>query len=195
MRLSSNAFIGRTITTAVSQMNGQNRHQHDEFTQKAREESMKKGEQRQKADEDDSFKVKILDAAMTFVPVHGWSKESLKNGAESVGYPAVSAGIFSNAPIDLIHHHYARSNILIAQQMKEAVDELKHAIQPIKTGPFLRKHVESRLRMNVPYLKHWPEALSIMVLPQNGQKSLTFGLELMDSFWFSAGDRSTDYNW
>lgn len=73
--------------------------------------------------------------------------------------------------------------------------EVESSQEKIKAAPFLRKHVENRLRMNSPYLKHWPQAMAIMSLPQNAPKSLHYGLELVDSMWYHAGDKSLDYNW
>lgn len=76
--------------------------------------------------------------------------------------------------------------------MKKECEESK---EKIKASSFLRKHVEHRLRMNIPYLNHWPQAMAIMSLPPNAPKSLHYGLELVDSMWFHAGDQSLDYNW
>ena len=49
--------------------------------------------------------------------------------------------------------------------------------------------------MNTPYLGHWANALALMAAPQNVPKSMNFGLNLVDSMWFHAGDKSLDYNW
>jgi hypothetical protein len=37
--------------------------------------------------------------------------------------------------------------------------------QPIKVGPFLKQNIVNRLRMNIPYMAKWPEALAIRAHP------------------------------
>ena len=52
----------------------------DEFTQKSEEKFRQNESKKQKADEDDLFKSKILISALSFVPDHGWSKEAITKG-------------------------------------------------------------------------------------------------------------------
>ena len=80
-------------------------------------------------------------------------------------------------------------------QMKLEVADCLSKETKIRPSVFLRKHVENRLRMNTPYLGHWANALALMAAPQNVPKSMNFGLNLVDSMWFHAGDKSLDYNW
>ncbi|CAG8616165.1 1489_t:CDS:2, partial [Scutellospora calospora] len=44
----------------------------------------------------------ILRASLSFVPKYGWSIESLSHGANSLGYPSVSHGLFPRGGIELI---------------------------------------------------------------------------------------------
>ena len=60
---------------------------------------------------------------------------------------------------------------------------------------FLKKSIEQRLKMNVPYMTRWAEALAIMTYPQNAPKSLNLGLELVDSMWHIGGDTNVDMSW
>ena len=164
----------------------------DEFTQKAEETVRQNESKRQRADEDEEIKSKILKSALTFVPDHGWSKDSITKGVEAVGFPKVTSGMIE--PIELIHFHYESSNDALEDLMKKEVEALKDD-EKLSTTKFLRKHVENRLRMNAPYLSQWPHALAMMSLPQNAPKSLHFGLTMVDSMWHYAGDKSLDYNW
>ena len=79
-------------------------------------------------------------------------------GVEAVGLPKVSSGIVQ--PIDLIHFHYEKSNndleLLMRKDMK---NEEETTPKKLEVEKFLRKHVENRLRMNIPYLHQWPNAL------------------------------------
>ena len=52
----------------------------DEFTQKSEENFRQKEHKRQKLDEDEVIKTKILNSSLSFVPDHGWSKEAITKG-------------------------------------------------------------------------------------------------------------------
>lgn len=52
--------------------------------------------------------------------------------------------------------------------------------------------VETRLRMIVPYLSRWPQAIAIMSLPPNAPHTLASVLTLVDDICYYAGDRSVD---
>jgi ubiquinone biosynthesis protein COQ9 len=49
--------------------------------------------------------------------------------------------------------------------------------------------------MTKPILHYWPQALSLMTMPQNAPTTLQQLSELVDEMWFLAGDRSTGMNW
>jgi ubiquinone biosynthesis protein COQ9 len=57
---------------------------------------------------------------------------------------------------------------------------------------FIRGAVEKRLRMNMPYINKWPQALGIMSLPPNAPSALANLLTLVDDICYYAGDRSVD---
>ena len=85
--------------------------------------------------------------------------------------------------------------IFTDSQMKLEVEDSLNKEVKIRPTIFLRKHCENRLRMNVPYMDQWANALALMSLPENAPKSLNYGLELVDTMWFHAGDKSVDHNW
>ena len=64
---------------------------------------------------DENIQTQILDAALKFVPEHGWTKTAIENGIDEMKLPKISAGIISNGPIDLVHHHYEKSNNLLGK--------------------------------------------------------------------------------
>lgn len=57
---------------------------------------------------------------------------------------------------------------------------------------FVRDALETRLRMVVPYLPVWPQALALMTLPPNVPTGLANLLTLVDDVCYYAGDRSVD---
>lgn len=52
--------------------------------------------------------------------------------------------------------------------------------------------LEHRLRMIIPYLSKWPEAMAIMALPTQVTVHTRNVLDLVDSIWHFYGDTSTD---
>ena len=64
--------------------------------------------------------------------------------------------------------------------------------RPAKVNEFVRGAVEFRLRMLVPYLGQWPQAMGLMALPPNVPESLRNLGNLVDDIWYLAGDKSTD---
>ena len=167
----------------------------DEFEKQSKEDKFNEEKETKLDDEDEQIKASILSASLQFVPGYGWSKQAVEAGTESLGYPTVTSGIIDEPSISLIHHHYRSSNEALVKMMQKEIEELTKSGQDLKIAPFLRKNVEKRLIMNVPYMSKWPEALAIMAYPQNAPSSVHLGLELVDSMWHLAGDKSVDINW
>ncbi|XP_060932090.1 ubiquinone biosynthesis protein COQ9, mitochondrial [Limanda limanda] len=154
------------------------------------------GEQGEEYETEDQLQARILTAALEFVPLHGWSMEAIASGAETLGLSSASTGMFHNGSGDLVLHFIAQCNSqlteILAEQHKQV--QLGHA-EAKKTADFLRDAVETRLRMHIPYIETWPQAMSILLLPHNIPDSLKHLSTLVDDIWYYAGDRSTDMNW
>ncbi|XP_068595466.1 ubiquinone biosynthesis protein COQ9, mitochondrial isoform X2 [Brachionichthys hirsutus] len=154
------------------------------------------GEEGEEYETEDQLQARILTAALEFVPVHGWSPEAISAGAETLGLSSASAGMFGNGAGDLVLHFVAQCN----SQLTEILSEQQKQVQlgqaePKRTADFLRDAVETRLRMHIPYVESWPQAMSILLLPHNIPDSLKHLSSLVDDIWYYAGDRSTDMNW
>ncbi|XP_029993218.1 ubiquinone biosynthesis protein COQ9, mitochondrial [Sphaeramia orbicularis] len=153
------------------------------------------GEQDEEYETEEQLQARILVAALEFVPVHGWSMEAIAAGAETLGLSSASTGMFNGAG-DLVLHFISQCNSqlteILAEQHKQV--QLGQA-EPKETADFLRDAVETRLRMYIPYMETWPQAMSILLLPHNIPDSLKHLSTLVDDIWYYAGDRSTDMNW
>ncbi|XP_069384024.1 ubiquinone biosynthesis protein COQ9, mitochondrial isoform X1 [Paralichthys olivaceus] len=151
------------------------------------------GEQGEEYETEEQLQARILTAALEFVPQHGWSMEAIASGAETLGLSSASTGMFHNGSGDLVLHFIAQCNSqlteILAEQHKQV--QLGQA-EPKKTADFLRDAVETRLRMHIPYIETWPQAMSILLLPHNIPDSLKHLSTLVDDIWYYAGDRSTD---
>lgn len=154
------------------------------------------GEQGEDYETEEQLQARILGAALEFVPLHGWSMEAIAAGAETLGLSPASTGMFLNGAGDLVLHFIAQCNSQLAETLSE---QHKHVQlgqeEPKPTADFLRDAVETRLRMYIPYIDTWPQAMSILLLPHNIPDSLKHLSNLVDDIWFYAGDRSTDMNW
>jgi len=59
----------------------------------------------------------------------------------------------------------------------------------VKTG------LKLRLSYEIPYIKTWPEAMALGILPQNIWTTTQKVLKIADEIWYYAGDTAVDYNW
>uniref|UniRef100_A0A4W5MIB3 Ubiquinone biosynthesis protein n=1 Tax=Hucho hucho TaxID=62062 RepID=A0A4W5MIB3_9TELE len=154
------------------------------------------GEQGEDYETEEQLQARILNAALDFVPLHGWTVEAISAGAETLGLSAASSGMFQNGAGDLVLHFIAQSNTQLTEQLAEHHNQVQLGqAEPKKTAEFLRDAVETRLRMLTPYINNWPQAMSILFLPHNIPNSLKHLSTLVDDIWYYAGDRSTDLNW
>ncbi|XP_072242668.1 ubiquinone biosynthesis protein COQ9, mitochondrial isoform X2 [Leuresthes tenuis] len=168
--------------------------QHD--SDPAAEETTTGEEQDEDYETEEQLQARVLTAALEFVPLHGWSMEAIAAGAESLGLSSASAGMFYNGGGDLVLHFIAQCNSQLTDILAEQHNQVQLGqAEKKKTAEFLRDAVETRLRMYIPYMETWPQAMSILLLPHNIPDSLKHLSTLVDDIWYYAGDRSTDMNW
>uniref|UniRef100_A0A8C8RMB6 Ubiquinone biosynthesis protein n=1 Tax=Pelusios castaneus TaxID=367368 RepID=A0A8C8RMB6_9SAUR len=154
------------------------------------------GEESQDYESEEQLQHRILTAALEFVPTHGWTADAIAEGAKSLGLSVAAAGMFHNDSSELILHFVSHCNSELSALLKEQqkLVQLGQA-EKKKTDQFLRDAVEARLRMLIPYIEKWPQALSILLLPHNIPASLTLLTSMLDEMWHYAGDQSTNINW
>ncbi|MBN3315194.1 COQ9 protein, partial [Atractosteus spatula] len=154
------------------------------------------GEQGEDYETEEQLQSRILAAALDFVPQHGWSVDAIAEGAQALGLSAAAAGMFTNGAGDLVLHFITQCNTRLADSLAEQHKQVQLGqAESKKPAEFLREAVEMRLRMLIPYIETWPQAMSILLLPQNIPESLKHLSTLVDDIWYYAGDRSTDLNW
>ncbi|XP_006748633.1 ubiquinone biosynthesis protein COQ9, mitochondrial [Leptonychotes weddellii] len=154
------------------------------------------GEEEEDHESEEQLQHRILTAALGFVPAHGWTGEAIAEGAQSLGLSSAAAGMFGDDGSELILHFVTQCNAQLTHVLEEEqkLVQLGQA-EKRKTDQFLRDAVETRLRMLIPYIEHWPRALSILMLPHNIPSSLSLIASMVDDMWHYAGDQSTDFNW
>ncbi|KAJ4937772.1 hypothetical protein JOQ06_002403 [Pogonophryne albipinna] len=151
------------------------------------------GEQGEEYETEEQLQARILTAALEFIPLHGWTVEAIAAGAEMLGLSSASTGMFYNGAGDLVLHFVSQCNSQLTDILAEQHNQIQLGqAEPKKTAEFLRDAVETRLRMYIPYIETWPQAMSILLLPHNIPDSLKHLSTLVDDMWYYAGDRSTD---
>ncbi|XP_075996844.1 ubiquinone biosynthesis protein COQ9, mitochondrial [Genypterus blacodes] len=154
------------------------------------------GEHGEEYETEEQLQARILTAALEFVPLHGWSVEAIAAGAETLGLSSASTGMFNHGAGDLVLHFITQCNSQLTEILAEQHNQVQLGQAESKeTSEFLRDAVETRLRMHIPYIETWPQAMSILLLPHNIPDSLKHLSTLVDDIWYYAGDRSTDMNW
>ncbi|XP_064168994.1 ubiquinone biosynthesis protein COQ9-B, mitochondrial-like isoform X2 [Anguilla rostrata] len=145
---------------------------------------------------EEELRARILATALDFVPQHGWSAEAIAAAAQAVGLSSAASGMFTNGAGDLVLHFISDGNAQLAKILAEHHNQVQLGqAEPKETAEFLRYAVEARLRMLIPHIDTWPQAMSILLLPHNIPDSLKHLSTLIDDIWYYAGDRSTDMNW
>ncbi|KAJ8252177.1 hypothetical protein COCON_G00214890 [Conger conger] len=169
------------------------------FEEDAPEPGLSQADQEEESDgyeTEEELQARLLTAALDLVPQHGWSAEAIAAAAETLGLSSAAAGMFTNGAGDLVLHFVSQSNAQLAQTLAEHHTQVQQGqAEPKETSDFLRYAVEARLRMLIPYMDSWPQAMSILLLPHNIPNSLKHLSTLIDDIWYYAGDRSTDMNW
>lgn len=127
---------------------------------------------------------RILDAALPFVAQHGWSREAITRGAESINYPGIAHGLFPNGSVELINHFYRKCN-------REAIESLRNEKLDDHTE-FLEKALRIRIEFVIPYRDSWPQAIAKLALPQNAATSLAQMLTFVDDVCYLTGQDSAD---
>ncbi|CAG9840639.1 unnamed protein product [Diabrotica balteata] len=142
---------------------------------------------------EEDIRNKILEASLPHVPELGWTKEAIARGAQTLGYPGVTHGMFSRGGGDLLHYFQTSSNSKLVQFLKKYKEDMKE--NPVPPADFAERAIQERLKMVGPYIGKWPQALAIMSLPPNVPNSLATLLTMVDDICYYAGDRSVDHNW
>ncbi|XP_063294249.1 ubiquinone biosynthesis protein COQ9, mitochondrial [Pelobates fuscus] len=154
------------------------------------------GEESEGYESEQQLQQRVLTAALSFVPDYGWSSEAIAEGAKSLDLSAAAAGMFEDGGSELVLHFVSQCNQRLADILEEEHKLVQLGSAEKKpTDQFLRDAVETRLRMHIPYIGQWPQALGLLLLPNNIPSSLKLLTGMVDDIWHYAGDQSTDVSW
>eukprot|EP01119_Soliformovum_irregulare_P012099 TRINITY_DN3123_c0_g1_i1.p1 TRINITY_DN3123_c0_g1~~TRINITY_DN3123_c0_g1_i1.p1 ORF type:complete len:294 (-),score=52.50 TRINITY_DN3123_c0_g1_i1:76-957(-) len=131
----------------------------------------------------------ILEAALKQVKTHGWSKEALSVGAETIKLPSITHGVFPEGEYDLV-------NYFVDKSTRDWVSKIPtFRLEEMTPKERLKKLIQTRLEYNIPYMSHWPQAMAILAHPTHLPQSLHHASVLVDEILHQAGDRSVNFDW
>ncbi|OCT82448.1 hypothetical protein XELAEV_18024978mg [Xenopus laevis] len=154
------------------------------------------GEESEDYESEEQLQQRILTAALQFVPDFGWSADAIAEGAKSLDMSAAAGGMFEDGGSELVLHFVTQCNLQLTELLEKEHKLVQLGTSEKKpTAQFLRDAVEARLRMHIPYIEQWPQALGMLLLPRNIPSSLKLLSAMVDDMWHYAGDQSTDVSW
>ncbi|KAA0175842.1 hypothetical protein FNF27_02563 [Cafeteria roenbergensis] len=145
-------------------------------------------------DEEDLFhdpELAILDEALDYVEEHGWTRAAISAGAQKLGYPPLSHGMFEKGDFALVRHAMRRATEAMASQLEAMPLEAMTGDERIIAG------VRARLEHLAPFVSSgsWAKAMALGALPQHALDTSTELGVTVDELWYLAGDRSADASW
>ncbi|CAL1275348.1 unnamed protein product [Larinioides sclopetarius] len=146
----------------------------------------------EKAEDLTDFRLQILKAGLDFVPDHGWSKQSIALGAQSLGLSSSSHSLIEDGGADLVHYFNFLCNEKLEDYLKEKYSSNK---EKVDIQHYIEDALTYRLKMIIPYVSKWPEAMAMMVSPLQFPTNSKNLLDLVDKIWYLSGDRSLDLTW
>lgn len=146
----------------------------------------------QKLNDLTDVKLQILKAGLDFVPEHGWSKQSIALGAQSLGLSSSSHTLIEDGGVDLVHYFNILCNEKLESYLKEQYSENKTKID---IQNYIEDALENRLRMIIPFVSKWPEAMALMISPLQVPTDSKNLLDLVDIIWSLSGDTSLSLTW
>ena len=132
---------------------------------------------------------RILSAALSHVPTHGFATAALTQGARDAGYLDVSTNLFPTGPFSIVNYH------LVTQRLALAKDAPSTNNNPNNISENIRTLALRRLHANKPIIHRWQEALSLMTTPTHLPTSLHELALLSDEFLFLAGSTDVTSTW
>ncbi|GBM09813.1 Ubiquinone biosynthesis protein COQ9, mitochondrial [Araneus ventricosus] len=146
----------------------------------------------EKSEDLTDFRLQILKAGLDFVPQHGWSKQSIALGAQSLGLSSSSHTLIEDGSADLVHYFNFLCNEKLEDYLKEKYSSNK---EKVNIQHYIEDALTHRLNMIIPYVSKWPEAMALMVSPLQFPTDSKNLLDLVDRVWYLSGDRSLDLTW
>lgn len=131
----------------------------------------------------------LLQAALQHVPFDGWSEAALRHAAKDLEIdPALAANAYPGGGAELV----AAYSEEIDRRTLEELEKLP--LDEMKVREKIHAGVMTRLELLEPDIEAVRRGLSFLALPHNAPLATRLLYRTVDSLWYAAGDRATDYN-
>jgi len=144
---------------------------------------------------DDDIAGEILDVALEFVHTHGWTQKTIDVAVEALELSPSTSGMFKRGPADLVLHFIESSNAKLFEILAAESKRFDSSTSNVTTSDFIEKAIKERLKMIIPFIDSWPQALTLLATPSVAAEVLEQGANMVDEIWYHAGDMSSDMNW
>ncbi len=132
----------------------------------------------------------ILDAALPHIPFDGWTVTAIVAGTRDAGFePSMAVRAFPGGPREMIEYW----NAIADQELLDAV--AKRATDNMRVRDRVALGVRLRIESQAAHREAVRRGLAYLALPGNAALGLRCLHRTVDTIWYAAGDRSTDYNW
>lgn len=128
---------------------------------------------------------RILSAALSHVPTHGFTTTALIQGARTAGYLDISTNLFPAGPFAIVNYHLVTQRLALA----------KEAILARRDPTNIKTFILRRLHANETIIHHWQEALALLATPTHLPTSLRELALLSDEILFLAGSTDVTSVW
>ena len=124
-----------------------------------------------------------IEAALPFVPEHGWSAAALRVGAGDT-----ADLLFPGGPAEMVE-------IYIAFADRRMVEAAKPAMDNQRLSQRVRTLISTRLAQAEPEKQAVRRAASVLAMPGNARAAARTLTRTVDTIWHAAGDSSVDFSW
>lgn len=136
----------------------------------------------------DETRDRLLIAALPHVPFDGWSEKALAAAAAELDIePEDARQAFPGGPVGLVTYHAAYAD----RRMEDALKETDLAAMRVRER--IAHAVRLRLEQSAVHREAIRAALPILAQPANGPHALASLYRTVDTIWFAAGDKTTDF--
>ena len=132
---------------------------------------------------------RILSAALSHVPTHGFTTTALVQGTRDAGYLDVSTNLFPTGPFSIINYHLITQRLALAKEAPSTDDASPNISENIRTLAL------RRLLSNKAIIHRWQEALALLATPTHLPTSLRELALLSDELLFLAGSTDVTSSW
>ena len=135
----------------------------------------------------ETLRTQIIAASLSHIPFDGWTMKALRRGAKDCGLDEASALLaFPVSATDAIEYH---SQLADKNMVRDAGD-----LSSLPVRKRVAKAIKCRLKQNGGHREAIRRACSMLALPANTPMAARCLFRTVDTIWYIAGDRSTDWN-